>query len=104
MPKEDVQWIVTSAGSLKLSWLKKISEYKEYDQVQLTYTTDNQTKSVNGTAKEVKVNSLRFGEKYTATLKDLATGTQTFTFSFYACKKKILRFIEANQAEKCFYF
>ena len=88
VPSNDVEWIVTPIGSLKLSWLKKIAEYKEYDEVILTYKsrTTNETMEVEGTAKEVKVSSLRFGDEYEVTLQSKMMGQENYTFSFTACK------------------
>ena len=83
---------MTPTGNLKISWLKKIAEYKEFDKVQLIYqpTADFGSNSslvaVNGTAKQVMVDSLIFGQDYSATLRDLTTGLETFQFSFTACK------------------
>lgn len=92
MPQNDVEWIVTSSGSLKLSWLKKIAEYRENEQVKLTYKALNSNKSlsVEGTSKEVKVTNLKFGEDYKVTLEDVATGQETYTFYFTACKRLMI--------------
>ena len=41
---------------------------------------------VEGTAKEVKVSSLRFGDEYEVTLQSKMMGQENYTFSFTACK------------------
>ena len=88
MPSNDVEWIVTPSGSLKLSWLKKIAEYKETEKVSISYTSKetNNTFIVDGTAKEVKVLSLRFGDEYVVTIKSKMMDEENHTFSFIACK------------------
>ena len=90
MPSNDVEWIVTPSGSLKLSWLKKIAEYKETEKVSISYTSKetNNTFIVDGTAKEVKVLSLRFGDEYVVTIKSKMMDKENHTFSFIACKSK----------------
>ena len=90
MPSNDVEWIVTPSGSLKLSWLKKIAEYKETEKVSISYTSKetNNTFIVEGTAKEVKVLSLRFGDEYLVTIKSKMMDKENHTFSFIACKSK----------------
>ena len=90
MPSNDVEWIVTPSGSLKLSWLKKIAEYKETEKVSISYTSKetNNTFIVEGTAKEVKVLSLRFGDEYVVTIKSKMMDKENHTFSFIACKSK----------------
>ena len=94
VPSNDVEWIVTPSGSLKLSWLKKIAEYKEYDKVSLSYKSKetNVTTTVEGTAKEVKVLSLRFGDEYLVTLQSKMMTQENYTFSFTACKSKFFQF------------
>ena len=88
VPSNDVEWIVTPSGSLKLSWLKKIAEYKETEKVSISYTSKetNNTFVVEGTAKEVKVLSLRFGDEYVVTIKSKMMEKENHTFSFIACK------------------
>ena len=90
VPSNDVEWIVTPSGSLKLSWLKKIAEYKETEKVSISYTSKetNNTFIVDGTAKEVKVLSLRFGDEYVVTIKSKMMDKENHTFSFIACKSK----------------
>ena len=90
VPSNDVEWIVTPSGSLKLSWLKKIAEYKETEKVSISYTSKetNNTFIVEGTAKEVKVLSLRFGDEYLVTIKSKMMDKENHTFSFIACKSK----------------
>ena len=90
VPSNDVEWIVTPSGSLKLSWLKKIAEYKETEKVSISYTSKetNNTFIVDGTAKEVKVLSLRFGDEYVVTIKSKMMDKENHTFSFIACKWK----------------
>ena len=79
VPKNEIEWIVTSGGVLKVSWLKKIADYKENDKVSLVYniTAQNESHAVQGTAKEVSVPALRFGETYEIVLVDQATKTQS---------------------------
>ncbi len=88
MPKNDIEWIVTSKGVLKLSWLKKIADYQENDKVHLVYnlTSRNESHSVSGTAKEVSVPALRFGETYQVVLIDQANKTQSEPITIQACK------------------
>ena len=90
VPSNDVEWIVTPSGSLKLSWLKKIAEYKETEKVSISYTSKetNNTFIVDGTAKEVNVLSLRFGDEYLVTIKSKMMDKENHTFSFIACKSK----------------
>lgn len=89
VPKNDVEWMVTSSGILRLSWLAKIADYKEDQKVMLVYKQKdtNASREIQGTAKEVKVDSLVFGETYEVTLIDLDTNQEEETFTFVACKK-----------------
>ena len=93
LPKNDIQWMITSSGVLKLSWLKKIANYKEYEKVQLELTpinsgpgSSNDTQIINGTAQEINVKSLKFGEIYKARLVDSTQDKNTAYFEFKACE------------------
>ena len=101
VPSNDVEWIVTPSGSLKLSWLKKIAEYKETEKVSISYTSKetNNTFIVEGTAKEVKVLSLRFGDEYSVTIKSKMMDKENHTFSFIACKSNSYNFYQFRKAD-----
>jgi hypothetical protein len=88
VPKNDIEWIVTSNGILKTSWLKKIADYKENDKVQMQYGLNgsNETLKMDGTATETIVDELKFGETYQITLIDKVTGVQSESFLIQACK------------------
>ena len=87
-PNRDVEWVVTHQGILMVSWLKKIADYKERDKVRLIYhlVGSNQTLKVNGSAKQVKVAALKFGENYNVTIEDMSGLEEPTTFQFIACK------------------
>ena len=88
MPKNDVEWVITPSGTLKLSWLKKIAEYKGNDRVTLIYKgkSTNKTTEVEGIAKEIKVQALKFADEYEVILQDKMSGEENYTFFFTACK------------------
>ena len=113
LPKNDIQWMITSSGVLKLSWLKKIANYKEYEKVKLELTPknsesgSNETQIINGTAQEINVKSLKFGEIYKAKLVDFTQEKNTAYFEFKACEycRKIYYFlIKQNIFINCTYF
>ena len=88
MPKNDIEWMISSSGVLTISWLKKIADYKENEEVklELNLVGHNDTQMVKGTAKGVTVKSLRFGASYEAKLIDSVTGKVATQFQFIACK------------------
>ena len=96
MPENEVDWMVTPSGTLKISWLKKIAEYKDNDQVNLIFKAKNanETIKVEGIAKEVKVDSLRFADDYDVVLQDKLSGVENYTFSFTACNIKIHKILK----------
>ena len=85
-PHTDVEWVVQNPGILMVSWLKKIADYKERDKVRLIYHVvgSNETLKVNGSAKQLKVPALKFGENYSVTLEDLSGLEQSVSFQFIA--------------------
>ena len=97
VPKNDVEWVITENGTLKMSWLKKIANYQESNPVQMTYyvvsgvskNTDNVTGNVShvtGSAKETSLSSLRFGEIYYVSLVDKTSNESVGPFVIESCK------------------
>ena len=86
MPKNDLEWIITSSGILKVSWLKKIADYMENEKVKLELTLDgtNDTQIVKGTAQEIIVKSLRFGANYNAKIIGSSAIEEMAEFQFLA--------------------
>ena len=90
MPKTDVAWLVTPSGQLIVSWLQKISEYRDDQPVTLTLRekTTNRTIEVTGRAKEVTVPSLKLGNEYEMLLREEEgeDGTVVGPINFEACE------------------
>ena len=111
MPKNDIEWLITPEGQLKMSWLKKIADYKEDDRVRLsirektsditlneeivvpsingttTVAPEPEFKDYDGTALEVTVPSLMLGEEYEVFLEDVDTGKRHGPFNIEACEE-----------------
>ena len=89
MPKNDVEWVITPSGQLKISWLKKIAKYEEGNKVMLSLTDlsqNNSVKNVTGTAKEVTTGNLQIGAEYLLHLEDLIDGDRFGPIRIEACK------------------
>jgi len=107
VPKNDVDYVITEDGTLKMSWLKKIANYEEATSVEMTFkisgfneTLENFTGNeslrrvtgsqsfgrVTGNAKETSLYSLRFGETYQISLRCLVSNETVGPFIVEACK------------------
>lgn len=71
---------------LRTSWLKKISEYEEQNEVELSYVVKNKSSVVKGTAEQTNINSLRLGETYDFFLEDKMNNEVEGPYSFEACE------------------
>ena len=115
VPKNDVDYVITEDGTLKMSWLKKIANYEETTSVEMTFNISgfNQTFEhvtgneslgrvtgsrsfghVTGNAKETSLYSLRFGETYQVSLRCLVSNETVGPFVIEACK--FLKFFAYN--------
>lgn len=94
VPENDIEWIVTPDGQLKMSWLKKIANYEESDAVTLTIklveSENNSVEAVEesfrGTALEVKAPRLELGALYDVFVTDDDTGDKFGPFHVEACE------------------
>lgn len=88
MPKDEIDWVVLPTGVLKVSWLKKISNFEEDHETQVNFQIAelNEMGSVMGSAKESVVENLRFGETYKVTLTDTVKNETSQPFTVEACK------------------
>ena len=83
-----MDFVVTSNGTLKMSWLKKIANYEDSNPVQLIFegVERNETGEATGTAMETVLRSLRFGERYRVRLQDRKTNETVGSIEIEACK------------------
>ena len=89
VPKNDVEWVITPRGQLKISWLKKVANYDEDNKVLLTLSDlsrNNSVRNVTGTANEVSGGGLQIGGNYSLELEDLSAGDKFGPVHFEACK------------------
>ena len=80
---------MTPNGQLVVSWLKKISEYKEDERVTLTISdrSNNETREIEGRAIEVRAPSLKLGNIYEMALKSQVDGEEIVgPIEFEACE------------------
>ena len=79
---------MTSNGTLKVSWLKKIANFEDSKPVELIFENygRNESGRVNGTAMETALRSLRFGEIYRIRLLDPITNETAGPLEIEACK------------------
>lgn len=88
VPKNDIEWLITPDGILKLAWQKKIANYQETDPVVLEITDEdiNATEVYQGTAELVQVDHLRLGNFYTLLVIDQASNQKFGPILVSACK------------------
>jgi hypothetical protein len=90
LPKNDIEWLITPEGVLKVSWQKKIANYQEKDKVTLELSDNqmNETVKFEGTAAEVKVDQLKLGNSYSLSIIDDSTSQSFGPLNILACKFK----------------
>ena len=86
VPESDVEWRVTPDGKFTLSWLKKIADFKEDNEVSVVITDEDtgNSREFTGTASEVIVPSLKLGSSYKVEVKDTKVGDEIDPFEFEA--------------------
>ena len=79
---------MTSNGTLKVSWLRKIANFQDSEPVELFFENSgrNESGKVNGTAMETALKSLQFGEVYRIRLHDPRTNETAGPIEIEACK------------------
>jgi hypothetical protein len=103
VPLADLEWVVSPTGVLKVSWLKKISNFEEQHETLVNFQLPdlNETGSAKGTARESQVQNLRFGEVYVLTLTDIVKNETSDPFTVEACEYPEKKVTKLSSFIKC---
>ena len=99
VPVRELNWTISLDGQLRLTWLRKFSQYQEDNPVDISWVADNESGSSNGTSRLVTIPSLSLGKTYTTTLMDLKDEDKLTTFTFTACKYLLKLMIDMIDGE-----
>jgi len=87
VPDKDVEWSISPEGKFTISWLTKIADFAENNDVSVTISDGgNSSRTLAGTAGQTTVGGLELGEEYEVFITDEIDGQRVGPIVLEACE------------------